>query len=42
MIGTHRRVKFTDLAAYRAKFEQTSNAALDELADQAQELGMGY
>ena len=40
--GTHRRVKFVDLEAYRTRFEQERRAALSELAAQAQELGMGY
>lgn len=42
MVGTHRRVKFTDLAAFKARFDSDSKAALDELAAQAQELGLGY
>lgn len=41
-IGTHRRVKFVDLEAYREKFEQERLAAMTELAREAQELGMGY
>ncbi|WP_374611998.1 helix-turn-helix domain-containing protein [Sphingorhabdus sp.] len=40
--GTHRRVKFVDLEAYKARFEQERRAALAELAAQSQELGMGY
>lgn len=40
--GTHRRVKFTDLDAYRSQFEIARNEAMSELARQAQELGMGY
>ncbi len=41
-VGTHRRVKFNDLKAYKKKFETASSAALDELVQQAQELEMGY
>ena len=41
-VGTHRRIKFTDLENYRAKFEQERQKAMDELAAQAQKLEMGY
>lgn len=41
-IGSHRRVKFADLMSYKAELDQSSNAAMDALASQAQELGMGY
>lgn len=41
-VGTHRRVMFKDLMDYRAKSQVTRKAALDELAREAQELGIGY
>jgi excisionase family DNA binding protein len=40
--GTHRRIRFTDLQAYRNRLDNERNEALNELAAQAQELGMGY
>ena len=40
--GRHRRIKFADLMEYKNRREQDSHAILDELAAQAQELGMGY
>lgn len=40
--GTHRRIKFVDIEAYRKQFELQRQNALDDLARQAQELGMGY
>jgi excisionase family DNA binding protein len=42
MVGTHRRVKFTDLEAYRKAAETDRHRAMEELAAQAQELGLGY
>lgn len=42
MVGTHRRVKFSDLAAYRSSVEDGRKRVMEELAAQAQELGMGY
>ena len=42
MVGTHRRVKFLDLADYKASFERRSGDALDALAEQAQDLSLGY
>lgn len=41
-VGTHRRVRFTDLEAYRRRAEEEHRAAMDELVAHAQELGMGY
>jgi excisionase family DNA binding protein len=41
-VGTHRRVKFADLAAYRKQSLARSGAAMDELVAQAQELRLGY
>lgn len=42
MVGTHRRVKFSDLAAFRKQSEEERRIAMDELAAQSQALGMGY
>lgn len=42
MVGTHRRIRFSDLSEYKEKHESVREAAMQELADQAQELGMGY
>lgn len=41
-VGTHRRVKMSDLMEYKQKVQEESRSALQELADQAQELGLGY
>lgn len=40
--GRHRRVRFADLMAYKELRDRASREAMDELAAQAQELGMGY
>ncbi len=40
--GRHRRVLFADLIAYKNKRDFESLAAMQALADQAQELGLGY
>jgi excisionase family DNA binding protein len=41
-VGTHRRLLFSDLMAYRQRTDQQRLKSLDELAAQAQELKMGY
>ncbi|QJE00051.1 helix-turn-helix domain-containing protein [Massilia forsythiae] len=41
-VGTHRRIKFEDAVAYKDQRQKASRDALQELADQAQELDMGY
>ncbi len=40
--GTHRRIRYQDLMAYRDQREQESKEALDQLVSQAQEHDMGY
>ena len=39
-VGTHRRVLFRDLMAYRAEHRRLRGAALDELTRLSQELGL--
>lgn len=41
-VGTHRRVLFKDLVAYQEQSRAERKQALEALAQQAQELGMGY
>ena len=41
-VGTHRRIRYSDLLNFKNNEEQLREAALDELAAQAQKLGMGY
>lgn len=40
--GEHYRVKSTDLIAYNVRCHEESERALAELAEQAQQLNMGY
>lgn len=41
-VGTHRRIKFDDVVAYKDQRTKASQDALQQLVDQAQELDMGY
>ncbi|OFV80687.1 MAG: DNA-binding protein [Acidobacteria bacterium RBG_13_68_16] len=41
-VGTHRRIQFKDVLDYRKRSTVKRKHAMDELAEQAQELGLGY
>jgi excisionase family DNA binding protein len=41
-VGRHRRVAFVDLVKYQQDSRAASEQALQDLADQAQQLGFGY
>jgi excisionase family DNA binding protein len=42
MVGTHRRIKFEHLSAFKQKQDRERNETMDEMVGQAQELDMGY
>lgn len=41
-VGTHRRIAFSDLEAYSLRMRSDQEAALDEMARNADELGLDY
>ena len=41
-VGRNRRIKFSDLLEYKKQQEDKCKTSLQELADEAQDLGMGY
>jgi excisionase family DNA binding protein len=41
-VGTHRRVMFSDLMAYKRKTDRNGHKALEELSAIDQKLGLGY
>lgn len=42
MVGSHRRIRFEDLVAFKAQQESARRDVLQELTDQAVDLDMGY
>ena len=41
-VGTHRRMKLSDVIAYKGAKDRTSDAVMDELVAEAQSLKLGY
>ena len=41
-VGTHRRIRFNDLMAYKNVIKKRSSTAMDELVKIAQEANLGY
>ena len=42
MVGSHRRIAYEEVVRYRDAMKAEQEDALQQLADDAQELGMGY
>jgi excisionase family DNA binding protein len=41
-VGKHRRIRMEDVMAYKVKIDRERESVLDQLAKEAQELGLGY
>jgi len=41
-VGTHRRIRLTDLLAYKRQDDERRRAALEELTRQSEDIGLGY
>ena len=41
-VGTHRRIRFEDVVAFKETIDRQRREVLDQLAAEAQELGIGY
>jgi excisionase family DNA binding protein len=41
-VGTHRRIMYADLMKFRTAIDQSRRKALDKLAAESQDLGLGY
>jgi excisionase family DNA binding protein len=42
LVGTHRRIRYEDVMAFKQRSEAERRQALEELTAEAQRLGMGY
>lgn len=42
MVGSHRRIAYEDLISYRNQMREVQRGALQSLADESQDLGLGY
>ncbi len=42
MVGTHRRIAYEDLLEYKRRMQGDQEKALQQLSDNAQDLGLGY